>query len=411
MLMNGIWLNFIVVLGIGLLIGAERERNKGIGPDRSPAGIRTFTIASLLGGVSTVFNFWLLIISVLCVMVFAATAYFNRPHPDPGLTTEISLIVTVILGGLAMNNASLAAALSVCIAILLAAKDPMHGFIVKVVTKEELHNFLILAAATLIILPLVPNQFIGPFSAINPRYLWLIVILIMAISAMSHIALRWIGERIGLPIVGLISGFISSIATIGSMGTHAKETPSLCIAAAAGATFSSLATIVQLTVLTAAIYPPILRDLAWPLIFGALSITVYGVIITIQSYRLNPIGVQKNTYAFSLKSALSFAAVIAVVLVASAALKVWFGQTGLILASGVAGLADVHASAISVATLGATLKLSPDQAVMPILVALSTNTFSKAMIAIMSGNLTFSNYVVFGLVLQILSVWLGFWLF
>ena len=102
---NTLWLNLAVALGIGLLIGAERERSKGTGPDRASAGIRTFTIASLLGAVSVTFNFWLLVVSIFCVMIFTAISYFNKRDKDPGLTTEIALILTVILGGLAMSAA------------------------------------------------------------------------------------------------------------------------------------------------------------------------------------------------------------------------------------------------------------------------------------------------------------------
>ena len=159
MIDNALWLNLAVALGIGLLIGAERERSKGSGPERSAAGIRTFTITALLGAVSTVINFWLLVTSIVCVMIFAATAYYSKRTEDPGLTTEITLILTVILGGLAMSEPTLAAALAVSVAILLAAKEPMHGFVLGTVTKDELNDFLILAAATLIILPLVPVSY------------------------------------------------------------------------------------------------------------------------------------------------------------------------------------------------------------------------------------------------------------
>src|SRR5688500_10850894 len=117
-----LWLNLIVALGVGLLIGTERERSKGRGPDKSPAGIRTFTIASLLGAVSIVLNFWLLVVSIFCVMIFVAIAYFRKQDKDPGITTEVALIVTIILGGLAMSSAALAAALAVIVAILLTAK-------------------------------------------------------------------------------------------------------------------------------------------------------------------------------------------------------------------------------------------------------------------------------------------------
>jgi uncharacterized membrane protein (DUF4010 family) len=405
-----LWLNLVVALGIGLLIGAERERSKGTGPDRSSEGIRTFTFASVLGAVSIILNFWLLVASIICVMVFAAIAYFSRQGKDPGITTEIALIVTVILGGLAMSQPALSAAISVSAAILLAAKEPMHGFVLNMVTKDELNDFLILAAATLIIFPLVPNEFIGPFKAINPRNLWLIVILVMAISALGHLVLRWLGARIGLPVVGLMSGFISSIATITTMGERAKETPDILAEAVAGATLSSLATILQLAILLAAVHPPTLHALAWPLIFGGVLIAIYGLLVAVKSFHKDKTETTKPTKTFSVKSALILAMVIAVVLIVSSALKAWFGQAGLMAASGIAGLADVHAPTIAVASLAAAGKISAENTVIPILVAFSANSLAKAVTAFISGSKQFSQRVILGLVLQVLAIWFGWWL-
>ena len=412
MIDKSLWLNLAVALGLGLLIGAERERSKGADPNTSSAGIRTFTIASLLGAVSTMVNFWLLVVSIFCVTIFEAIAYFNQRGKEPGLTTEVALVFTMILGGLAMSSTALAAALAVSLAVLLAAKEPMHGFVHGVVTKDELNDFLILAAATLIILPLVPDKSIGPFDAINPRNLWLIVILVMTISALGHLALRWLSGRIGLPIVGLVSGFISSIATVGAMGARAKETPALIGSAVAGAILSSLATILQLALLLAAIHPPTLHALMWPLVFGGVSIAIYGLIVTLYSlHNKNTADANRPTKTFSVNTALMLAAVIAVALIASAALKAWFGQAGLVLASGVAGVADAHAAAISVASLAAASKLSAQSAVIPILVAFSVNSVSKAVVAVISGGKDFSRQVILGLIVQVSATWAGWWWF
>ena len=408
---NTLWLNLAVALGIGLLIGAERERNKAAESERSIAGIRTFTIASLLGAVSTLVDFWLLIASLFCVTVFAAIAYFIRREEDPGLTTEITLIFTVILGGLAMTSASLAASLSVSAAKLLAAKEPILGFVRGAITKEEMIDFLILAAATLIVLPLVPNELVGPFDAINPRNLWLIVILVMLISAFGHLALRWLGGRIGLPLVGLVSGFISSIATVGAMGERSRETPALIGSAVAGAVLSSLATVLQLALLLAAIHPATLHALAAPLIFAGVSVGIYGLVVTLSSFHRNGADLSKPTRSFSVKTALILAFLIAVVLVASAALKSWFGQAGLVFASGLAGLADVHAPTIAVASLGAAGTISAQSAVIPILVAFSVNAGSKAVAAIVSGGKPFAQQVIPSLVLQVSATWFAWWLF
>ena len=185
---NAVWLNLAVALGIGLLIGTERERSKvrdredndkdGGQGDIALAGIRTFTIASILGAITIMMNFWLLLAALLCVALFSAVSAYIRHDERRGLATDITLIFTMVLGALAITSPALAASLAVCAAILLSAKDTIHGFVLGVLTKEELNDFLILAGSTLIILPLIPNEAIGPFEAINPRNLWLVVILV-----------------------------------------------------------------------------------------------------------------------------------------------------------------------------------------------------------------------------------------
>jgi len=416
---NAHWLNLAVALGVGLLIGAERERRKAdAGEHRkenfgtsSVAGVRTFTIASLLGAVSTAIDSWVLIVSVICVTIFVAAATFVSKDDNPSLTTEVSLIFTVILGGLAMSSAGLAASLAVAVAILLAAKEPIHWFVRGAITKDEMNDFFILAAATLIVLPVVPNALIGPFDAINPRNLWLIVILVMFIGALSHIALRLLGSKAGLPLVGLVSGFISSIATIGAMGTRARKTPDLMRTAVAGATLSCLSTVLQLSLLLAAIHPPTLYALAVPLVFGGVSISIYGLVVTLSSFHHNGIEMDSPGRSFSVKTAIILAAIIAVALLVSAALKMWFGQAGLVVASGVAGLADAHAATISVASLALAGKLAPVDAVIPILVAFSVNAISKVVAAAITGGREFARQVTFGIVIQVSAIWIAWWVF
>lgn len=413
------WLNLAVALGIGLLIGAERERKKADTRERrkdnlgasAVAGVRTFTIASLLGAVSMAINPWLLMVSIICLTIFVTSATFVSKNDNPSLTTEVSLILTVILGGLAMSEAGLAASLAVAVAILLAAKDPIHWFVRGAVTKDEMNDFFILAAATLIVLPIVPNALLGPFDAINPRNLWLVVILVMFIGALSHLALRLLGSKAGLPVVGLVSGFISSIATIGAMGSRAHKTPSLMGSAVAGATLSCLSTVLQLSLLLAAIHPPTLYAIAVPMLFGGISIAVYGLIVTLSSLHHNGIGMADLGRSFSVKTAMMLAAIIAVALLASAALNTWFGQAGLVIASGVAGLADAHAATISVASLALANKLAAADAVIAILVAFSVNAFSKVVAAIITGGREFAQKVTLGIVIQVAAIWMAWGLF
>jgi uncharacterized membrane protein (DUF4010 family) len=419
---NAVLLNLGVALGIGLLIGAERERSKNSGlngtaqhtngqGDNALAGIRTFTIASILGAITSWMNFWLLFATVVCVAIFAAVAFYVRRDDRLGLTTEVSLLFTIVLGALSMTAPILAAALAVSAAILLSAKEPIHGFVLGVLTKEELNDFLILAGATLIILPLIPNASIGPFDAINPRNLWIIVILVMAIGALGHLALRLIGARIGLPLVGMASGFISSIATISAMGYRSRETPSLSGSAVAGAVLSSFSTILQMTLILAAISQAALHALASPLIFGGVAILVCGGILTLNAMNQPVSDLGKVTQSFSVKTAFYMAGLIALVLVVSAGLNQWFGQAGLVMGSALVGLVDAHSPVVSIASLVANNQIILNNAALPILAAFSFNVLSKAIVAFASGGKTFALQVVPSLVIQVIAVWLGWLVF
>src|SRR6185436_5609850 len=120
-----------------------------------------------------------------------------------------------------------------------------HHFVREVLSQSELRSILIFAAATLVVGPVIPDRYIGPFSAINPRALWQVVILILAVSAAGDIAVRSLGVRFGLPLAGLASGFISRTATIAAMAARAAENPNLMRPAVASAVLSSLSTVVQ----------------------------------------------------------------------------------------------------------------------------------------------------------------------
>jgi len=401
-------LNVAVALGIGLLIGVERERRKGEGPSRSPAGLRTFTVTSLAGAISFIVGGeMLLAIATLGVIVLTAVAYWRGHEDDPGLTTEIALIVTAMLGGLSMQKPALAAGLAVTVAVLLAARSKLHRFVRSVLTEGELNDALIFAGATLVVLPLVPDRPMGPYGALNPHSIWILVILVMAIGAAGYVAVRLLGARFGLPIAGLASGFISSTATISAMGTRVAKTTDLLAAAVAGAVLSTIATIVQLALVLAATSTGTLRALSAPLICAGLAAIVYGLVFTVRALQQTTESEARDGRAFSLSTALGFALTLSVILVASAALREWFGEMGIIVAAALAGFVDTHSAAISVASLVASGKMSATDAVFPILAGLSTNTMSKMALAGISGGRSFALRVIPGLIIVALAAWVG----
>lgn len=401
-------LGFLVALGVGLLIGIDRERKKGEGPTRGAAGLRTFALASLAGATGVAVGGEILLAAVaLGVTAFAGLSYWHARESDPGLTTEIALVLTALLGGLAIREPAYAAGVGVVTAALLNARTELHRFVRSVLTTEEIRDLLVFAGATLIVLPLLPDHPIGPYGAFDLRTVWVVVILVMGVGALGYIAVRVVGPRFGLPLAGLASGFISSSATIGAMGARAAKELELMKPAVAGAVLSSVATVVQLAILIAVTSLPTLEAFIMPLVLSGAAAVLYGGIFTLWALKQRGQSQETPGSAFSLKTALTFAAILAGVLVLAAALQDWFGETGVILAAGAGGFADAHSAAISVASLVADGRLEPPAAIVPILVAFTTNTLTKMVFAITAGGRRFAFFVVPGLIVMVAAAWAG----
>ena len=358
-ILDSVIVKLAVALGIGLLIGAERERRKGKGASRSPAGIRTFAVTSLAGAVSLAIGGEILLaVTTAGAIILTAIAYFRSRTEDPGLTSEIALILTVLLGGVSMRQPALAAGVAVALATILASRTRLHHFVRSVLTEREVTDGLIFAGATLVVLPLLPDQQLGPYGALNPRSIWIIVILVMGISAGGYIAVRILGDRFGLPIAGLASGFVSSIATIGAMGTRARTTPAILGAAVAGAVLSTVATIMQMCAVLSATSMSVLQALSMPLLCAGLAAAAYGAVFTINALRGAKGGYAQAGHAFSLSSAIILAVTLSGILIISAALRENFGEIGVIVGAALAGFADTHSAAVSIASLVASGKMS-----------------------------------------------------
>ena len=402
-----------VALGIGLLVGAERERRKDTSPTRNAAGIRTFSVSAMLGAVSVLLgNELVMAVTALIVGAGTLVAYQRTHDLDPGLTTEFSLFLTCLLGGLAIHNPVLAAAASVALALLLAERHAIHHFVRDVLTTQELSDTILFSAIALIVLPLAPDRYMGPLDALNPYSLVRLVVLVMAISAFGYVAMRFLGARYGLPLAGFASGFVSSTATIYSMGERASRQESVRSGAVAGALFSSVATIIQMTVVISMVETKLLTALKFPLIFGGVAAGGYGLIFFLTKI---PNSNEKDQAmnvgrAFDLKMATVFAALIGLIVLVAAVLNAWLGAYGMWVGAAVTGLIDAHATAASTASLTAANKISTDQAIGPILVGLTTNTLMKAVVAFKSGGTRYAAHIVPGLALMIIAVWVGAWM-
>ena len=399
-----------VALGLGLLIGAERERRKGQGPDRNAAGIRTFTVAALTGAVAALIGDALITAFIVLLLgAFALVAYTRTRSADPGLTTEIALLLTCLLGALAISEPLLAAAIGSVLAGLLAAKQRIHGFVSQVLTERELHDVIVFAAFALIVLPLAPDRHLGPYQAINPSLLARMVLLVMVVNALGYVARRMLGVRFGLPVTGLVSGFVSSTATIHAMGSLAKSRPETFHSAVSAAMLSNVATLLQLALVLAALEIRLLNRLWLSIGLGCAAAVIYAGWLMWRSRSVPAVSVPQTDegHAFDLKAGLTLALLVGVVSVVAAALNAWLGAQGLFVSSVVAGLLDAHAAATSVASLVKAGQLPLEQGVLPVVAGFAGNTLFKGVLAARSGGRAFALKIVPGLAFMLGGVLTG----
>jgi uncharacterized membrane protein (DUF4010 family) len=397
-----------VALGVGMLLGVERERRKGEGTSRAAAGVRTFALVGLAGGVSwRVGQAAVAGVALAFVALAAIVGYLRSHQEDPGLTTEVALVIDFLLGALAQRDTALAAGVGVATAIVLAGRERIHTVVRETLSERELHDGLLFAACAVIVLPLLPDRGFGPHGSLNPSIIWRLVVIVMAIQAAGYVALRAIGPRYGLLVAGLLGGFVSSTATIGIMGARAAREPGQRPAATAAAVVSSVATIILLAIVVGAASLETLRELALPLIFAGLAAVGYALLFALRATRLEEQEESERGRAFNLRVAIVLAVTVAIVLLVASVLNAALGRAGLVLGTATAGLADSQSAAISAATLSHAGQISTSSAALAVLAALSANTLSKAVVAAVFGKRRFAADVWPGLALILAGAWGG----
>ena len=399
-----------LALGLGLLIGVDRERRKGHGRTRHFAGIRTFTLVALAGaGTQLLDQDWLTGVTALLVASLAVISHFKDRSPDPGVTTEMALFVTFLLGVLTVPYPAVAAAGGVVVAGLLAAREPLQRFSTRTLSEQELRDALVLAGSALIILPLAPNQPLAWLAGVNPRTVWLLVVLIMAVQAVGHVARRLCGARLGMPLSGLVAGFVSSTATIAAMGARAAKNPELRSACVAGAWFSTVSTALQVMLIALVLSPASLRAIA-PSMGSALAMALALGLAAFSRIEAPAQDGNMNGRAFSLWQSIGLALLLSSITAVVAWIQGAFGTLATFAATALAGFADMHSPSTAAITLAAHGGIDAATMLTAVLLAFSTNSVSKIAAAYAAGGTRFGTTVSLGLVAVVAAAWLPWWL-
>lgn len=394
--------DFAIALFIGALIGIEREKRKH-DEDAGVGGIRTFMLLAMAGAASAWLSaelgaYWIFAVTLLAAAAFVLAGYtltVGSGAAQPGLTTEVAALVTVLLGGIVMFGwPALAVGLGITTSAVLAFKAPLHGLAEKV-GEEDLYAGLKLLIATFIVLPILPNRTLDPLDALNPRQLWSLVILIAGLSEVGYIAVRSVGETRGTALTGLLGGLVSSTAVTLSFAKRSREKLAPVDALAAGILLAWVVMAVRILVLVGAIYRPLFGGVVLPI--GVMGVLTLGAAVwylrrNSGSETARHDGVPLRN-PFSLTSAARFALFFAVILLLVALVQKYMPPQGLYLVAGLAGLTDVDAITLSMARL-ARDSGAITVALRAVVIAAVTNTVVKTGMVIALGSRDLARRIV-----------------
>lgn len=383
--------HLIVALGVGLIIGVERgwQRREGE-PGSRAAGLRTFGLFGLLGGLAALFHqagvAWILPTGWLSVTTLALAGYLveTRHRPDVSLTTTVAALVTFGLGVAAgLDQTVLAAGGAVVVALLLAFKERLHGWVAGL-TAQELASGLQLLLITAVLLPLLPDRMIGPGALVNPRLIGWAVALLASLSFMAYVAVRMLGGNRGILVTALLGGLVSSTAVTATLARYAARQPVAASAALVGIVLASSMMFVRLTALLAIIAPTVLRGLGPSLGLAATAGLALGLSL-LWRVRATELPALELRNPLDLPLVLKFGVFVAVVLALSRWLTLTFGQTGLLAGAAAAGFADVDAISISLGRMVVDGIVGSRSAAAGVILAATTNCLTKSCLTLFMG--------------------------
>ncbi|MFA7441094.1 MAG: MgtC/SapB family protein [Sphingomonadaceae bacterium] len=387
-----------VALAIGLLVGLERGwKSRDEQEGRRAAGFRTFALTGLLGGVSGIVAdathpMVLGFLSLGYIGAFASFHYLEaRETGDLSVTSVVAGMLTFALGAYAaLGELQVAIAAAVSMVLLLALRQPLHEWVEKL-REEEIRAVLTLLAMSFLLLPVLPNRTIDPWGSINPYEIWLLAIMIAAISFGGYVAMRVFGERLGVMMAALVGGLASSTATTLTLARLGEREPASDRLLSGGILMAGVVMVVRVGVVAFLLNRALIPSLVLPLAsVAAVLLAAAALLIGRRSGSTHPEIEMANP--LQLGTALKLAAVIAVVMLASAVARHYLGSTAVLGVAALSGITDVDAVTISMARLAGN-QLDMPTATLAIALAVGVNSMAKAAMAGWIGGWRMGGYV------------------
>jgi uncharacterized membrane protein (DUF4010 family) len=382
-----VW-NLTAALIVGALVGTERERSKALAGNVGIGGVRTFILFAMAGAVGSwlaqvLGSPWLFVATVAAVAALTLAGYVVQARVKPnaiGLTTEAAALGVCLLGGACTaGHAPVALALGIAVSAVLAYKEPMHGLVARL-GPDDVSAGVKLLAATFIVLPLLPKEAIDPWGAIKPQSLWLLVVLIAALSLVGYVATRALGTERGTTLTGITGGLVSSTAiTLAFARRSRDENGSTDDELGAGLLIAWTVMGLRIVFLAGFVHAPLVAPLLLP--FGAMTAVTLGAVALLlrrtRHQQATPAGPIALKNPFSLTSAVKFGLLFAVVLLVVALARRYFPGQGYYVVAALAGLTDVDAITLSMAALARDGGTDAATAATAMVVAALANTLVK----------------------------------
>jgi len=398
------WWRFAVALLNGALIGLEREfmQQRRNNPDF--AGIRTFSLVSLLGAVTgflaAEFGIGPLLVALGGLILLGVSSYigdFITTGQIGGITTEVSVLLAYVLGVLVMTDwAQVAVALAVIVSLLLALKDPLHG-IARRMSTQDLRTTLEFALVAAVVLPILPNETIDPWGVVNPSQIWLLVVFVSGIGFGGYVLMKIVGTERGISITGVLGGIVSSTATTLSLSTQSKLNPALSRQFAQAIVLASTVMIPRVAIILIVVNAALLPIIALP--FAAMLLTGIITVLFLRSGARHVDGADDVDVENPLKisTAVVFGLVFAVVLVIVTLAQEYLGNAGVYVAAMLTGLTGVDPITLSVGRLADQGALAATVAASAIVIATVMNTAAKVGIVMMVGSSELRRQIIWSL--------------
>ena len=390
--------NLAVALGLGALIGAEREVSEDGKKQRKRkiefSGLRTYSLISVLGFISTYlasnFENWIILGTLLTMGGFLLLEYQQRSQNLKvfGITSEFAAIAAFLIGATAFVSPLIATASGIAVIVILAMKKWLRSFLKKVSKKEFLATIKFIIVA-FVVLPILSREAIDPWGFINLHNIWLMVVFISGISFVGYILTKTIGVKKGLGITGLVGGLASSTAVTTSMAEQSKRNKKLSLPFSFAIIIASAVMFARVGFEVFVLNRELLADLA--LTLGLMS-GMSGIILGFLWWKSSKTEQQKKSQDLDLSSpfriipALKFGIFYVFILVVSDLANKFFGSSGIFAAAAVSGLADVDAITISLSNLARGGEILAETAVKGITLAVMVNTFVKLSIVYFFGS-------------------------